>query len=126
MFVCENKNCDKEAVFDAPARLCNEHWQAWWYEGIDEGNPELVAERDRHLELAKRRDLCDTEPTKVFKQSTPRAVILTCLDSIEGEISNLEEQYGHGPGGPDKRWENLYEKFEDIKSVLRLEDLNKF
>ena len=31
-FNCEV--CGKEAEFDSPADLCEEHWKLWWYSGV--------------------------------------------------------------------------------------------
>ena len=27
--------CDKEATFDSPDNLCDEHWAEWWVAGVE-------------------------------------------------------------------------------------------
>jgi len=48
MTVCPTcSKCLKEATFDSPKDLCEDHWVEWWVEGL---NPQTPEERQKLTE----------------------------------------------------------------------------
>ena len=40
--------CTKEATFDSPEPLCDQHWAEWWTEDDVEGDTSSHKERKKH------------------------------------------------------------------------------
>jgi hypothetical protein len=48
--------CDKEATYDSPNNLCDEHWAEWWAEGIVDDPGEIAREKEEVLKSIQYND----------------------------------------------------------------------
>ena len=70
-FKCEV--CGKEAEFDSPADLCEEHWKLWWYYGVLgdlEFSNDSKEEREFYIKIKRDGQFLEIETTDAGKVIT--------------------------------------------------------